>query len=269
MVQLYLFGSRWAGRRVAIGCRRGGPRYDSAVVGERWPTATELTHLAFDAENQTDFRREVMRRLMRCTPSDMAIFADATTPVESSHVVHMDPDEADAARRTVLSHPHELSRANERLRERGVMVDTNIYTRREWERLPHIARHQVAMGITSNLVMSWQPPRGVSVVVNLCLAHGRYTEDHERAAGAVVKALAVADAWFGHDRPDREEPPPDLTERQREILFYVRRGLTNPEIARACHLSPFTVRNHLVKLFERYQVSTRTELALVASSGDD
>lgn len=240
--------------------------YRAGMAGARWPTAIELTHWAFDAASQVEFRREVMHRLMQCTGSDMALFADAATPLRASHLVHMDPSEAEAARRVVLAHPLELHRANQRLLERGAMVDTNLYSAKEWERLPHIAGHQAAMGVTSNIVMWWQPRRGAPIVVNLCRTHGRYSDEQERAACAIVKALAVADGWCEAAAPASLETLPPLTERQREILDYVCRGMTNPEIARACHLSPFTVRNHLVKLFDRYQVATRTELALLVSA---
>lgn len=37
-----------------------------------WPTATELTHLAFDATSRAEFRREVMHRLMRVIEADWA-----------------------------------------------------------------------------------------------------------------------------------------------------------------------------------------------------
>ncbi|MGE0790932.1 MAG: response regulator transcription factor [Sandaracinaceae bacterium] len=231
---------------------------------DAWPTAEALAGLAFDARSRTAFRREVMRWLLRSTGSDMALFADATASVRDSHVINMVPAEAEAARQTVIAHPAELRRANEQLRRRGVLVDTSLYSAREWARLPHVVGHQVAMGITSNLIMGWQPRRGPPVILNLCRGRGRYGEDDELKARQLVRSIAIADAWHTDTGDDGAVPAPELTERQREILLYVQRGLTNREIAGICHLSPFTVRNHLVRLFERFEVSTRTELAMVA-----
>src|SRR5262245_26143389 len=106
------------------------------------PTAAELAALAFDAENRDDFRAEVMRRLMTSLGADWAIFAEADECLPASGLINLDVRAANDARRTVLSSPHELRRGNERLRQRGAFVDTVIYSRQEWERLPHIALHQ-------------------------------------------------------------------------------------------------------------------------------
>lgn len=228
-----------------------------------WPTATDLTNLAFDATSRTEFRLEVMRRLMRVIEADWVVFVDIHEPMSRSNVIELDTGAAEAARRTVCSSPRELQRAHEGLRRHGAIVDTNIYDRHEWLRLPHIANHQAKWGVTSNLIMQWSNRSGTSVFVNLGRSRGRYTEAHERSARGLVKSLAVADGWPSTDAP----PSPvvgsmQLTERQTEIARYVCSGFSNPQIARACGISMFTVRNHLVRLFEQFGVCTRTELAL-------
>jgi DNA-binding CsgD family transcriptional regulator len=91
-------------------------------------------------------------------------------------------------------------------------------------------------------------------------------EAQERHARQLVKSLAVSDAWLQHGSRFQAPDLPGLTDRQREILGYVGLGYTNPEIARACGISKFTVRNQLVRLFERFGVATRTELAQLTSS---
>lgn len=55
-----------------------------------------------------------------------------------------------------------------------------------------------------------------------------------------------------------------LTERERDILRLAKRGLPNPQIAQALHLSAGTVRNHLSSIYRKLGVHSRYE-ALAAA----
>lgn len=55
------------------------------------------------------------------------------------------------------------------------------------------------------------------------------------------------------------DPFPGLTERERETLDLVARGLTNAEIARRLFVSDKTVRNHVSNVFAKLQVASRAE----------
>lgn len=57
---------------------------------------------------------------------------------------------------------------------------------------------------------------------------------------------------------------PLLTEREQSILTFAARGLPNPEIAQALHLSPGTVRNHLSAIYDKLAVRNRQEAILAA-----
>jgi two-component system, NarL family, nitrate/nitrite response regulator NarL len=48
-----------------------------------------------------------------------------------------------------------------------------------------------------------------------------------------------------------------LTEREREVLSLVARGLTTPDIAAAIHLSPATVKTHLQRVYQKLGVPER------------
>ena len=74
--------------------------------------------------------------------------------------------------------------------------------------------------------------------------------------------LAIAEGYLEkRTRPvARELRVAGLTARQLQIAELVVRGLTNREIAFALGISPFTVRNQLVAIFEKAQVTTRAEL---------
>jgi DNA-binding CsgD family transcriptional regulator len=53
---------------------------------------------------------------------------------------------------------------------------------------------------------------------------------------------------------------PRLTHREQQIARLVRDGLSNKEIARALDLSQPTVKTHLLRMFRKLEVSSRTEL---------
>jgi DNA-binding CsgD family transcriptional regulator len=50
----------------------------------------------------------------------------------------------------------------------------------------------------------------------------------------------------------------ELTAREREVLGWVARGKTNPQIAELLWLAPSTVRKHLENVYAKLGVSTRT-----------
>ncbi len=53
----------------------------------------------------------------------------------------------------------------------------------------------------------------------------------------------------------------ELTERRREVLELLAKGLTNSEISRALHITSGTVRTHVTELLAHLDVSNRTEAA--------
>jgi DNA-binding NarL/FixJ family response regulator len=83
------------------------------------------------------------------------------------------------------------------------------------------------------------------------------------AHGGVVFSAAIAErvlAFFAGNRPGAGATPfPELTDREREVLDLVARGLTNPEIARRLVVSDKTVRNHVSNVFAKLHVTGRAE----------
>ncbi len=53
-----------------------------------------------------------------------------------------------------------------------------------------------------------------------------------------------------------------LTATERRVVELVCEGLTNPQIAQRLSVSPRTVQGHLLKVFRKYRVSSRTELVV-------
>jgi two-component system, NarL family, nitrate/nitrite response regulator NarL len=102
------------------------------------------------------------------------------------------------------------------------------------------------------------------------------------ASGTLIEALnavAAGDYWLDRARVSNfvdvlrrlNSPitpagdPYGLTERQREILGAVVQGLNNREIAKQFAISEHTVKHHLTQVFNKTGVSTRLELALLAT----
>jgi DNA-binding NarL/FixJ family response regulator len=56
----------------------------------------------------------------------------------------------------------------------------------------------------------------------------------------------------------------NLTERERDILHWLANGLTNAEIANRVHLAEGTVRNYVSIIFDKLDVSDRTQAAALA-----
>jgi DNA-binding NarL/FixJ family response regulator len=90
-------------------------------------------------------------------------------------------------------------------------------------------------------------------------------------------ALAGVDAYWSKELPPEalaerlrrlsqgQEPRlrapdlPRLTAREQEVLHWMSQGLSTKEIARTLHLSPETVKDHLVRLYEKLEARNRVE----------
>jgi two-component system, NarL family, nitrate/nitrite response regulator NarL len=70
---------------------------------------------------------------------------------------------------------------------------------------------------------------------------------------------AEAQAGLAREIQERERTggPPQLTDREQEVLQLVSQGLSAPDIGRQIHLSTTTVKSHLHSLYEKLGVSDR------------
>ncbi|MFC1985839.1 response regulator [Chloroflexota bacterium] len=66
------------------------------------------------------------------------------------------------------------------------------------------------------------------------------------------------------DKPREQKPPEVLTKREREVLRLATLGLSNQDIANKLYLSLRTVQAHLGHIFNKLQVSSRTEAVVRA-----
>jgi len=90
----------------------------------------------------------------------------------------------------------------------------------------------------------------------------------ETAAGRTPVDTKVAGRLFGQlskqALPGDTTLGKDLTEREREILRFLSRGMTNAEIAQHMFLSEGTVRNYVSAILEKLEVDDRTQAAVLA-----
>lgn len=90
------------------------------------------------------------------------------------------------------------------------------------------------------------------------------------AAGDALLAPSVTRRLIAEfaSRPDpHRAPPPELTqltEREREILAYVGRGLSNQEIAETLFISPATAKTHVSRVMLKLGARDRAQLVVTA-----
>lgn len=85
---------------------------------------------------------------------------------------------------------------------------------------------------------------------------------HAAARGETALAPAIAGRLLARMR----SPQPSLSARETEVLRLVADGATNNEIATQLHISDATVKSHLVHIYTKLDVSSRT--AAVAAARD-
>jgi DNA-binding CsgD family transcriptional regulator len=117
--------------------------------------------------------------------------------------------------------------------------------------------------------------------VETLLAYGSYlrragqpTRARSILASAVALAEGVGAQWLaGHVRRElevaggrhrsRRAPPGELTAQERRVTELVVRGMSNPEIAGALHLSVNTIQTHLRRAYGKLGIHSRHELVAI------
>jgi DNA-binding NarL/FixJ family response regulator len=104
------------------------------------------------------------------------------------------------------------------------------------------------------------------------LLKGAEQEEIADAIRAVVRGQAIFGPGiasrlldhFANPPAPAEDPFPDLTPREREILELLAEGRRTADIAGALHLSPKTVSNNLTTIFAKLEVADRTAAVIRA-----
>lgn len=83
---------------------------------------------------------------------------------------------------------------------------------------------------------------------------------HAAAKGRPALSAPVA----GRVMANLRQPRPTLTDRERDILAQLARGIGNRDIARALYISEATVKTHLRRIYDKLGVDTRAGAVAVA-----
>lgn len=88
------------------------------------------------------------------------------------------------------------------------------------------------------------------------------------AAGESLLAPAITRRLIEQFAKRRTQAPPaemsELTDREREVVVQVARGLSNAEIAEELHLSPATVKTHVARILGKLRLRGRVQLVVLA-----
>lgn len=137
----------------------------------------------------------------------------------------------------------------------------------------HCPVHTALRSMRSVLVHGMHDQRSGRDSLFIALGCGSFTKGRslQRFLSALEPLVAQIDAAFrkipafplaeARAAVDDGSNVLDLSLREREVLESVCRGRTNLEIAAALNISPFTVKNHVQRIFRKVGVTNRTQAA--------
>ncbi len=145
------------------------------------------------------------------------------------------------------------------LRERYATVAVAIVSGRE---TPEAAQAALSRGAVGFIPKSSDRAL-LSRALELIFAGGRYAPPELMAATAVASPEAPASSTASSGAGDAAVDDWPLSERQRQVLELLAKGLTNPEIGDVLGIRLGTVKVHVARIFEVLDVSNRAEAVRV------
>lgn len=221
------------------------------------PKLAEIVDAAAAASDWAEYDRPLFQWLERALGFDVAfcVRADAI----GSHALGLDPN----VRRRTAGHMVQYAREYEPMKRNalhagGAAVDVEFFGRAALQRMrtyhdlmePHKGR-------SSLLLFIGTPAQPLATVV-LGRTGSDFGAKQCNALASARSMLTVCELAIA-SRQDTIGAAPALSPRERELVHYLRLGYTNREIALACGTSFRTVRNQLSHLFQKLEVSTRSE----------
>jgi DNA-binding CsgD family transcriptional regulator len=233
--------------------------------------AAEIAGVALEATSQSEFRSEVLRRMIAWAGGDGGLIHQhypSTAPLETGTYEQMDMH---YARRCVDGWDTQYARdmepvVKDSLALGGVGVDRR--SSRARSRLAFyadiLAPTHVREGVFCTVELGGRP-------LALCILNRsreeRLTDDSIATLRTLLPVFALGDRVHAKRAsvPLDEPAVAGLSPREREVAQLLTLGYTNPEIALALRSSVHTVRNQVASIFRKASVSTRAEFAGLAT----
>lgn len=211
-----------------------------------WLSPREIATMAFAASDPQRFRERMRDELLHRAPWRLALCSELSRTLEPADVATLARVPADAVQRALD------------------WLNAGASAWSKHERLPAVAvgppRIPGADPSNAQLVLLWGTRAGSLVALMLGTVGSPVPDEVAEAALSTVCTIALADASTGNAAPRSTSVALEITARQRQILEFVGKGLTNAEVARLCGVSKFTIRNQLSRMFAQFDVTNRTEL---------
>lgn len=226
---------------------------------------SSIVAMGHAAPNASAYLREVSALLTQAVPVDalLAIRQPSMGGWVTDHTVGVSPSTLKRLKGNWGCYRQELAPVFERAARRGAAVDSQEMGARlrDTRYYAEIAAPQRSRS-TAIVLLRWQSTSLGAFV----LGRRRDFSPIERELLCLLApSLALGLAAHASAPGDHEPLLKTLTPSEREVVSYVCLGFTNKEIAAACGISANRVRNKLVRIFRRLEVSTRAELSAVAA----
>ena len=217
---------------------------------------------AYSANGVDPFASIVVKALARLVPGEIVGYNERELVnhrlLAACETPRVDPPPEVISAVSMFCGEYPLSMLRRRSEARALKI-SDFVTTRELHRLDYYNHALRPLGIEHQMRLWLSAPPGVAryFYVGRRRADGDFS-DRDRDLLELLRPSLVA----LRERFDAHLPYGDnghgLTDRETEVLAWVARGKTNPEIAALLIVSPHTVRKHLERTFEKLRVHTRT-----------
>jgi DNA-binding CsgD family transcriptional regulator len=227
----------------------------------------QIADLALSAPSRQEFRCGLLQGLVAAIGADSAVVGCAASGAVDVATIH-DP-EGDRLSRRIARYLEQASASELRtaLEAGHALHDDRLFDDRRKAGMRLYHEHLHPQGIRGYLLRLWVA-RGRMHWLTLHRAGTRWRFDPREVdrLDSVFAEIALGEAL--HAQPSAG-PGADvdswladrgLSRAERRVVEYLRRGLSNAEIATALQLSPRTARNHLSAVYRKTEVASRCEL---------
>ena len=213
----------------------------------------------------------VLRSQLAVTDMGNAVFPILAAGLVDAHLASDDLLGANAAAQSLLGSHHEHPQALALTERAGGLLaaargDSGLAVRQlrnaaaEFDRLElpfHAARTRIEVA----RAISVENPSLAVVEASWALDRLERLGAHRdaAAAAALLRSLGIA------TRPGPRQPG-QLSQRERDVLALLKRGLTNPEIAAELYISPKTAAHHVSSILAKLNLRSRAEAAAFAAT---